>query len=397
LFASCTLAQLYVGNAWQGTWSDSKRGGGGSTYICVDPLTQTAHGTYSGIGLFSGYLWGNTLTGFWYEAGYDRPFGPFQLTISGSSFTGSWSYYESDGVVSNSTFSWSGSRSSNVKPEKSECLSPSRGGSAAVGTFESGNYLCHDPNVEFAHTGQQSVWGSFARFGNVGGYTPDNGITFLLSDFYYPDDDELDIGEYRPEGNPTTFGPCTDCVDDDGDTGVHLERIPTKRIVVGRFIDDREFCGFFWEGLYNYRVADGAICLQRTNTAKPDRVTCGGDIVYVNAQIDQIDTGFTSWILSQVQSAFDNLVLPPVVIVPNQFTQGTGAGNPTSTTYNPTTDSSNTSNGGNVDTGSDVSGGVSGADSGNGGNSGNDGGNSGSASSLIASTFVMFIALLAVF
>jgi len=216
----------------------------------------------------------------------------------------------------------------------------------------------------------------------------------LLSDFYYPDDDELDIGEYRPEGNVTPFGPCSDCFDDEGDTGVHLEQIPTKRIVIGRFINDREFCGFFWEGLYNTPIADGAICLQRTNTAIPDRVSCGGDIVYVNAQIDQIDTGFTSWILSQVQSAFDALVLPPVVIVPNQFTQGTGAGNPTSSTYNPSTDTTQTSNGGGDASGvsGDASGGASGGNA-----SGGGGGVSGSANTLIASTFVIFVALLVVF
>jgi len=195
-------------------------------------------------------------------------------------------------------------------------LAPAGNGGGSAGKFETGNYICYEPTIPFENTDQESVWGAFEEFGNVKGYTPDNGVSLLLSDFYFPDDDDTLDDRYRPENQQTEFGPAT--VDDDGDTGHHHNDIPTKRIVVGRLVSDSEFCGFFWEGLYNTPIGGGgAICLQRTAKFNPDLVTCGGDIVYVNAQIDQMETGITSWILQEVQDAFNALRLPEVIIVPN--------------------------------------------------------------------------------
>jgi len=321
LCVSLCLGQLYVGNHWQGSWSDNtaKRSvSNGVTYICVDHQTQTAHGQYNGVGLFSGYMWGNTLTGFWYEAGYDRPFGPFELTIdaAGATFSGTWSYYQANSATTAASFPWGARKTSGSRPEREQCLAPNGSGAGSAGQYETGNYICYEPTIPFENTDQQSVWGAFEKFGNVKGYTPDNGISLLLSDFYFPDDDETLDDRYRPENQVTPLGPTV--VDDDGDTGQHHDDIPTKRIVIGRLVSDSQFCGYFWEGLYNTPIGGGgAICLQRTANIYPDLVTCGGDIVYANAQIDQMETGITSWILQEVQDAFDALRLPQVIIVPN--------------------------------------------------------------------------------
>jgi len=354
LFAVAAFAQLNVGDAWQGTWSDGKRSGGGSLYICVDPYTATAHGAYSGIGIFSGFLHANTLTGFWWEAGYDRPFGPFELTLTGTQFTGTWSYFEGEGVAASGSFSWSGSRSSSTKPDRSQCLQPAIGNDAS-GSYEPGNFLCYSPNAPYLNTEQDTVSAAFPGFGDVIGYTPDNGISFLLSDFYFPN--VTDDNRYRPEGSGNSLGPCTGCFDDDGEPPE--TDIPTRRIVVGRLISNSQFCGYFWEGLYNTQVAAGAICFQRTSAKKPDLLLCGSDVSYINGQIDKfVSDGITSWILSQVQSVFDNIVLPPVKIIPNNLLSSH-----TSQTYSGSTDStqqssssgSTTSDGGQAGTGSNVS------------------------------------------
>merc|ERR1711976_883919 len=312
LHVAVALAQLNV-DAWQGTWSDGKRSAGGSTYICVDAQTSTAFGAYSGVGLFSGYLHGNTMTGFWYEAGYDRPFGPFELTISGNSFSGTWSYYQGEGMAPEGSFSWGGSKSSSTRPAPELCLAPVKGSNAG-GTYEPGNYLCYTQNLPYSNTNQESTFGSFPNFGDVAGYTPDNGITFLMSDFYFPNKTQQEI--YRPENSPSTFGPCTDCFDDDGEPPE--DEIPTRRIVIGRLVSDRKFCGYFWEGLYNKLIGGGgAVCLERTSRNNPDPLLCGSDVTYINGQIDKrVSDGLTSFILSKVQSAFDALTLPPVVVVP---------------------------------------------------------------------------------
>merc|ERR1711879_582137 len=91
LFFVCFLGSCFAahvqssGLAWQGTWTEEKRGFGGNLYICVDRDENVAYGTYSGVGLISGSLKGTQFIGEWYEAGYDRPFGSFSLTLSGTS------------------------------------------------------------------------------------------------------------------------------------------------------------------------------------------------------------------------------------------------------------------------------------------------------------------------
>ena len=385
LCVSLTFAQIYSGSAFQGRWTDraAKRNGisGGSTYICIDHATQTAHGQYNGVGLFSGYLWGNTLTGFWYEAGYDRPFGPFELTIdaAGSSFTGTWSYYQGNSATTSATFTWSASKASADKPERHECLAPAGTGYTAVGKYGSGNFVCLDETQSFENTNQISAWGAFESFGNVKGFSPDSGVTLLLSDFYFPDDDDTLDDRYRPENQATPFGPST-VTDDDGDSAHHQNDIPTRRIVVGRIIDDSKFCGYFWEGLYNRLVGGGAICLDRTASIAPDLVTCGSDIVYENELIDRLDTDFTSWILDAVQEALDALALPPVVIVPNDpfITRSNGAVTNTKTTV-VTSDGSTIQTSSTAVSDSNATGGSGASD----------------ASSLVVSVFVIAVAVLA--
>jgi len=320
---SFALSQLHVGTAWQGTWSNGKRSSG-SLYICVDSENRVAYGSYGGIGVIQGYLKGNTLVGTWYEAGYDRPYGPFSLTISGTSFSGSWSYWESPGVVSNQTNSFSGSQSSSIEPSRAQCLRPV-GGLTVEGTYD-GAYLCYVKTVLYLNTYQLSASAAFPSFGKVAGYSPDNGHSVFLSDFYYPSDD-FDLSDaYRPEGNTnSTFGPCSTCFDDDGDTTEN--RIPTKRIVIGALVEDNMFCGYFWQGLYNQALNGGnPICFGKTGHGTPDPSVCGADIIYINAEVERFDGGNTSWLVNAIQAAFDALVLPKGKLV-DPFIVGTYTGN----------------------------------------------------------------------
>merc|ERR1711862_66706 len=178
LFTAFVFAQSSL--PWQGTWSSNKRSSvGGNLYICVDPVLNIAHGAYSGIGLMSGTINNNVFMGTWYEAGYDKPYGQFRLVLSGSSFSGTWHYADSD-----ETFSWSGSRSSSVRPEADQCLVP--GKAYATGTYEHTEQICLNSRITYQNTNFGSAAASFDGFGNVEGFSPDNGRTLLLSDFYLP-------------------------------------------------------------------------------------------------------------------------------------------------------------------------------------------------------------------
>lgn len=314
LFA-LAACQLNAGNAWEGTWSNGKRSSlGGNLFICVDPTTNTAHGTYGNGGLISGRLSGNTFKGFWYEAGYDSPFGPFDLTISGNSFSGSWSYQNvQDGNFTNS-FTWSGSKSSSVEPTLQQCLTPVTAGNVN-GAYEEGVGMCYYPEVTYQNTNQQYVTANVpGGFGAVQGYTFDSGASVALSDFYFPDDD--DDGLY-PEsaGQDTQFGPGGDFDDDgDDDSGDDDDDINTRRILVGRLVQQDLFCGFLWEGLYNTFVGSG--CYERTSPNQPDGFSCGSNIIYVNGNPDVFDfiDGNTQYIVDLVQDALDELTLPDFII-----------------------------------------------------------------------------------
>jgi len=299
LFVAVTVAQLSAGEAWQGVWSEGKRSLGGSTYICVDPETQTAHGTYGNAGVFSGYLWGNTLTGYWYEAGYDRPFGPFKLTISGTSFTGSWSYYGSP----NETYSWSGSRQSAVRPHDTECLIPYAFGQTVEGTYEGDQNICRDATYLYGNSDQTYASANFVNFGTVIGFTPDNGHTLSLSDFYVTNSTAEALGEYRPEFNVVKLGDAVNPY-----AAPRGSPILTQRLVVGRQISDTVFCGFFWEGLYARQYSDVAICFEKTSFVAPD-------IHHCEPQEITKRPGITNWILSQIQSVLDHIEMPHITIV----------------------------------------------------------------------------------
>merc|ERR1712137_122996 len=265
------------GLAWQGTWTEGKRNFGGNMYICVDIENNVAWGSYSGAGLFSGKLKGADFDGEWYEAGYDRPFGPFSLTLSGTSFSGSWSYYNNTNADSTETFSWTGSRTSSSRPADNQCITPVKGNSV------------------------------------VGGYTPDAGRTMLMSDFVYRSGDS---GSLRPETTNSVFGPCTDC--NGPNTLDDRDNVHTGHIVIGAAIDDATFCGFFWEGFYNDQISDAAICFSRTSLAVPAPHSCGSNAVIAGARRDH-DLGNTELLLSEIQRALDALTLPQVVIVPGPF------------------------------------------------------------------------------
>merc|ERR1711862_999024 len=260
-----------------------------------------AHGAYSGIGLMSGTINNNVFMGSWYEAGYDAPYGTFRLVLSGSSFSGTWKYSDSD-----DTFSWSGSRSSSVRPEADQCLVP--GKAYATGTYEHTEHICLNSAIVYQNTGFGSAAASFDGFGNVEGFSPDNGRTLLLSDFYLP---LSGSGAYsfRPEDNTAVFGPCDGCNQDAGD-----DEIQTGKIVVGVLIDDATFCGFFWDGLYNYQYGDSAVCFRKTSTKSPDSSVCGW-----GAAANALQHGHTVEILNEAQAAFDALQFPGIDVILGQF------------------------------------------------------------------------------
>merc|ERR1711943_176451 len=285
---------------WQGTWSSNKRFSG-NLYICVDTANHIAHGAYSGIGLMSGTINNNVFMGSWYEAGYDAPYGTFRLVLSGSSFSGTWKYSDSD-----DTFSWSGSRSSSVRPEAEQCLVP--GKSYAAGTYEHTEQICLNSRITYQNTNFGIAAASFDGFGNVEGFSPDNGRTLLLSDFYLP---LSGSGAYsfRPENNTAVFGPCSGCNQDAGD-----DEIQTGKIVVGVLIDDATFCGFVWDGLYNNQYGDSAVCFRKTSIKSPDSSVCAW-----GAAANALQHGHTVEIINEVQAAFDALQFPDVIIQPGEF------------------------------------------------------------------------------
>jgi len=300
LFTAFVFAQTNS-SPWEGTWSTNKRNVGGSLYICVDTKNDVAHGAYSGVGLMSGSIRGNVFRGTWYEAGYDAPYGTFRLVLSGSSFSGTWSYVHSD-----ETFTWSGSRSSSVRPEADQCLVPSN--SIASGTYEHTEQICLNPRVTYQNTHFGSAAASFDGFGNVEGFSPDNGATLLLSDFYLPISGNANWN-YRPENNTAVFGPCDGCNQSVGD-----DEIQTGKIIVGVMIDDATFCGFFWEGLYNYQYGDSSVCFERTSTKAPESSVCGW-----GAAANALQYGHTVEILNEIQDAFNALDMPPVYVEEGEF------------------------------------------------------------------------------
>ena len=171
----------------------------------------------------------------------------------------------------------------------------------------------------YSNTNQQFASGFFSTFGIVQGFSFDNGVSLSLSDFTFPDDEDTNALRYKPENQPD-FGPgCTteECLDDDSDddtVGDDDDAVDTRRIAVGRLVDQNTFCGGFWEGFYNRFVGD--VCFTRLNVNQPDTFLCGSDVVYINGHADIFEAfdGQTSEILDIVQEAFDNLVLPPIVI-----------------------------------------------------------------------------------
>lgn len=316
LFACCLADhQESLGLLWQGTWTENKRSFGGNLYICVDNAHDVAYGSYSGVGLISGLLKDRDFTGEWFEAGYDRPFGTFKLTMGSSNadFTGSWTYYNGS-TPSSDSFSWSGSRTSSVQPDPhTQCVVPARQANPVSGTYENVEAICYNKEERYQGTFHDSVFGSFVNFGVVGGYSPDGGHTVLLSDYV----SQLPFGStsdsYRPENNPTVMGPCSGC--NDRNNNHNNTYIHTNLVVIGAVVSDAYFCGFFWEGFYNDQISDSAICFERTSFLKPSSSSCGtvGDL-NPNA-----DLGNTELLLSEIQSALDAITMPPVIIVPGPF------------------------------------------------------------------------------
>jgi hypothetical protein len=132
-----------------------------------------------------------------------------------------------------------------------------------------------------------------------------------LSDYFYQlyEDPEL----FKPENNPATFGPCNGC--NDPNDQHYYDEINTDRIVIGAAVSDAEFCAFFWEGWYNHRIGNGALCFTKTSDKEPTPTACGAGADFTPVR----DLGNTELLLSEIQSVLDNIVLPPVVIVPGPF------------------------------------------------------------------------------
>jgi len=322
------LGQLSAGINWEGSWSNGKRGGG-SFYLCTDEATQTAHGSYGSLGIVSGYLLGSTYTGFWYESGYDRPFGPFILTISdsGTSFTGAWSYFTAEGAPPNGTFTWSGSKSSSARPDDyAQCLFPISLGSSANGAFEQNSYICDHSTFDWLDSNEQMFAAKFDNFGKVQGYSPDGGVSLLLSDFHYNDDEDTDKGRWRPESFPIgkpyfSLEPDFNGADDD-------DSIFTLRIVVGRFVEQDYFCGFFWYGFYSHLVAPNPICFGRLDNVAIDPQACAYSLSEIKENDHKYDDGVTTLLEAEIQDALFNITLPEFHI---KIVKGNGTGVPENT------------------------------------------------------------------
>merc|ERR1712000_733157 len=109
--------------------------------------------------------------------------------------------------------------------------------------------------------------------------------------------------------NTAVFGPCDGCNQDAGD-----DEIQTGKIVVGVLVDDATFCGFFWDGLYNYQYGDSAVCFRKTSTKSPDSSVCGW-----GAAANALQHGHTVEILNEAQAAFDALQFPGIDVILGQF------------------------------------------------------------------------------
>jgi len=319
--ACSVIAQLNAGGNWDGTWSNGKLGGG-NAYICTDRDTNQAHGTYGNIGLFSGALNGNDFAGFWYEAGYERPFGPFKLTIAndGNSFTGSWSYFNGTGVAVNGSTAWSGTKSSATRPnEQLQCLFPAQMGSHVPGVFDESCYICALTPLKWLDSEQSLFVASFEGFSKVQGYSPDSGNSLLLSDFYFQDDE--DYSKFKPSNSPigVKYENNADNHGSDDD-----DSILTSRIVVGRFVGEGLFCGWFWYGFYSTVVNTVPICFTRTENVAVDPQACAYTQADVKQQIHNYDDGNTSQLIQNIQDAFDALALPEFKI---DIIQGDNKGN----------------------------------------------------------------------
>merc|ERR1719262_46782 len=306
LLLLCLVCGYTLAQTFEGTWNTNKRNFGGSTYICVDE--DQLHGSYNGgAGIFSGLIRGNMVQGYWYEAGYAVPYGTFMLTLSGNSLSGSWSYA---GLPSNATtsVSWTGSRSTSVRPTDAQCLRPSTG-LAATGFYQDGAAICIDGDERDENSQQPASFARFPRFGAVEGYTPDAGRALLLSNYFNRDASLVD--NYRPESNNAVFGPCSGC-----NQYLNSTDINTDLIVVGAAINDATFCGYFWTGFYNQRVSDEPICYTRTSFSNPDDSACARGFVQTAAG-GQVAANYNlvNRLLDEIQAAFDSLALPPVIIV----------------------------------------------------------------------------------
>lgn len=72
-FLVCALILCVVGlssqqynqksSNWEGTWNS----GAGTLYLCVDRDSNMAYGSYGGVGLVSGYLYGYLFSGYFFE------------------------------------------------------------------------------------------------------------------------------------------------------------------------------------------------------------------------------------------------------------------------------------------------------------------------------------------
>jgi len=311
LLVLCFLCGFALGQ-FEGTWTESKRSFGGNLFLCVDQATNIVHGSYSGAGLVSGVVRGNTLIGQWYEAGYSSPHGPFTLTMAanGNSFSGSWSYSNPRSNTTDGTFSWTGNRVGRASPSRLQCLSPSNGGNTAAGKYEGGQAICVKDQVRDQNTGMSAIFARFRGFGTVEGYSYDIGRSTLLSSFAIPADASTDA--YRPENNAAVFGPCTGC-----NTVVPFEQINTARIVIGVSIDDSQYCGHFWEGLYNTLLNAEPICFDRESFLEPRDGACGVGRVQVASagRLIGAQEGNTAALLVEVQRAFDALNIPALNLV----------------------------------------------------------------------------------
>ena len=194
-------------------------------------------------------------------------------------------------------------------------------GSHVQGVFDERSYICDHSSLNWLDSEQPLYVASFEGFPKVQGYSPDSGNSLLLSDFYFPDDED-DRSIFKPESTPIGQALQNNADNSGADDD---DSVLTSHIVVGRFVSQDTFCGWFWYGFYSQVINSVPICFDRTQNVDVDPQACAYTQSDVKQQVHNYDDGNTSQLIQNIQDAFDALTLPEFNI---DIVKGDGTGVP---------------------------------------------------------------------